>query len=438
MKNNRRNNKNKPGGRSGRPIVRFIPLILLAVAVVAIVIYAIFPPPTLKEARITTPTPTAKVSGATIWIDNSASMEGYTHGRQYIDALSDLVSVYSGTSIRFTSDNSLVLNSGKELVDQLTSGQLKYSGQSLLNEDLKKIIASVSGKSNSGKIAFFVTDGIMCGPDQAVKKAKEEGRVWNLDHASELQNQITDDFKGKNVGAAVYRLISDFKGSYYCMDNEHKAIGTPRSFYIIAVGAPGVLADFKQKISDRQKDKLFSLRQTDEVDFIETDSVNQYMTINGGNKGFALIPIGKDGVAKYQYGKVKDAPINFYVDMANFANYAYTPQEIAKHTEVYIGGTRYDTKAVYDSLHNAIRSTIEWSEFGGGAEKEIEIKVPYFDASWTTSQQVNNDNDKFMIAGNPDASTFLFSRFIGGIRNGILGDASKFVIFRRTVTLKRD
>lgn len=440
MKNNRKNSKGK-GSSQQKSIVKFIPLIVLGVALIGFVAWLIFRPKPASPAKVEGgPVPATKAeapSSATVYIDNSASMEGYTHGREYISALSDLVSIYNPTDVRFTSNDTLRITSGSELVDRLTNGKLQYSGQSLLNEDLKKIVESVSnGKKN---IAFFVTDGIMCGPSDEVRKARENGRTWNLDHVQELMNQISDAFRGKGVGASVYRLVSDFKGQYYDMVNDHKNINGRRAFYIIAIGVPQVVADFKDKLIKKEENQLFTLRPTDEIDFIETRTLNQGLTANGGTSGATILEVNdKDNTIIFDQAKIQNNPVNFIIDLNELRNYTINPKELAQEVEVLVDGSKYKTGGEYDSLSNTIKTEVEWAYIQGPSSgRKITVRIPYFDVPWIHNKNVSNKDDGFMISGNPDESTFLFENFIGGIMGGLLNNPQQFYIYDRTVTLKK-
>lgn len=265
MRNNRRNHGggSARGGSGKGAAAKLLPLIVLAVCAIGVVVYFIHKHGKTgrggqeKDSIAVAGTTTAAVSPelATIYLDNSVSMLGYVHGRQYLDALADLMSVYPGTEARCVGDSGEVIKTGSELISKLTNNAIHYVGQSLLNEDMKRIVGDVKA-SKKPKIAFFVTDGIMCGPDAEIRKTPD----YNINHRQELTNSISDVFKGKGLGVSVYRLVSDFKGVYYCYDNSHKPIDALRSFYIIAIGKPEVVSDFKENLIKRQKQSIFKLR----------------------------------------------------------------------------------------------------------------------------------------------------------------------------------
>lgn len=445
MRNNRRNHDggSARGGAGNGGAAKLLPLIGLAVCVVGVVAYFVLKPdwseeqvdPPKKNSVAVAGAPTATVSPklATIYLDNSVSMQGYVHGRQYLDALADLMSVYPGTEARCVGDSGEVIKTGSELIGKLTNNAIHYVGQSLLNEDMKRIVGDVNA-SKKPKIAFFVTDGIMCGPDAEIRKTPD----YNINHRQELTNSISSVFKGKGLGVSVYRLVSDFKGVYYCYDNSHKPIDALRSFYIIAIGKPEVVSDFKENLIKRQKQSIFKLRPQNEIHFIESKPINQYLSINAGKDGNVVLSIDKNNTVVYDRSKIKsDKDINFQISFDAFKNYKYSGIDLAKNVQVKIDGTEYKTEAIADSLRNALIVKVEHNRLIGTSDgSKVHITIPYFTPAWLGSPIVSNDNDLRFIQGLADESTFFFNYFINGIMNGVLS-STDFNIYDRELLLKR-
>ena len=443
MRNNRRNHGggSARGGSGKGAAAKLLPLIVLAVCAIGVVVYFIHKHGKTggggqeKDSIAVAGTTTATVSPelATIYLDNSVSMLGYVHGRQYLDALADLMSVYPGTEARCVGDSGEVIKTGSELISKLTNNAIHYVGQSLLNEDMKRIVGDVKA-SKKPKIAFFVTDGIMCSPDAEIRKTPD----YNINHRQDLTNSISSVFKGKGLGVSVYRLVSDFKGVYYCYDNSHKPINALRSFYIIAIGKPEVVSDFKENLIKRQKQSIFKLRPQNEIHFIESKPINQYLSINAGTDGNVVLSIDKNNTVVYDRSKIKsDKDINFQISFDAFKNYKYSGIDLAKNVQVKIDGTEYKTEAIADSLRNALIVKVDKNRLKGTSDgSKVHITIPYFTPAWITSTIVSNDNDLRFIQGLADESTFFFNYFINGIMNGVLS-SSDFNIYDRELLLKR-
>ena len=441
MRNNRSNNRRSSSRKDTQKNVigKYISFIILIVGILAICVKVIWdiifppppPPPPPQEVYFT-----KGPQLATIYLDNSASMQGYVKGIQYLDALADLMSIYPNTEARLMSNSAMVIKKGSELISKLANNDINYVGQSLLNNDLEYIVSDIekANKMKKTKIAFFVTDGIMCGPDSEIRKDS----TYNINHRQELTNSISSVFKGKGLGVSVYRLVSDFKGVYYCYDNSHKPIDALRSFYIIAIGKPEVVSDFKENLIKRQKQSIFKLRPQNEIHFIESKPINQYLSINAGKDGNVVLSIDKNNTVVYDRSKIKsDKDINFQISFDAFKNYKYSGIDLAKNVQVKIDGTEYKTEAIADSLRNAIIVKVDKNRLKGTSDgSKVHITIPYFTPAWITSTIVSNDNDLRFIQGLADESTFFFNYFINGIMNGVLS-SSDFNIYDRELLLKR-
>ena len=442
MRNNRSNNRRSSSRKDTQKNVigKYISFIILIVGILAICVKVIwdiiFPPPPPPPPPQDNSTKRTELQLATIYLDNSASMQGYVKGIQYLDALADLMSIYPNTEARLMSNSAMVIKKGSELISKLANNDINYVGQSLLNNDLEYIVSDIekANKMKKTKIAFFVTDGIMCGPDAEIRKTPD----YNINHRQELTNSISSVFKGQGLGVSVYRLVSDFKGVYYCYDNSHKPINALRSFYIIAIGKPEVVSDFKENLIKRQKQSIFKLRPQNEIHFIESKPINQYLSINAGKDGNVVLSIDENNTVVYDRSKIKsDKDINFQISFDAFKNYKYSGIDLAKNVQVKIDGTEYKTEAIADSLRNAIIVKVDKNRLKGTSDgSKVHITIPYFTPAWITSSIVSNDNDLRFKQGLADESTFFFNYFINGIMNGVLS-STDFNIYDRELLLKR-
>lgn len=443
MRNNRSNNRRSSSRKETQKNVigKYISFIILIAGILVICVKVIQniiipPPPPLPPQPPVYCTKGTEPQLATIYLDNSASMQGYVKGIQYLDALADLMSIYPNTEARLMSNSAMV--KGSELISKLANNDINYVGQSLLNNDLEYIVRDIekANKTKNTKIAFFVTDGIMCGPDSEIR----EDSNYNINHRQVLTNSISSVFKGKGLGVSVYRLVSDFKGVYYCYDNSHKPIDALRSFYIIAIGKPEVVADFKENLIKRQKQSIFKLRPQNEIHFIESKPINQYLSINAGKDGNVVLSIDENNTVVYDRSKIKsdkDNGINFHISFDAFKNYKLFGGDLAKNAQVTIDGTPYKPEIVVDSLRNAIIVKVDKNRLKGTSDgSKVRITIPYFTPAWITSTNVSNDNDLRFIQGLADESTFIFNYFINGIMNGVLS-SSDFNIYDRVLLLKR-
>ena len=143
MRNNRSNNRRSSSRKDTQKNVigKYISFIILIVGIFAICVKVIWdiifppppPPPPPQEVYFTKGT---EPQLATIYLDNSASMQGYGRGVQCLDGLADLMSRYAKTEARLMSNSAMVIKKGSELISKLANNDINYVGQSLLNNDL--------------------------------------------------------------------------------------------------------------------------------------------------------------------------------------------------------------------------------------------------------------------------------------------------------------
>lgn len=393
-----------------------------AVAVFALALYFILgggdlSTPEVSEIKIGKTKPIApKV--VRIFIDNSSSMEGYVldDSMQYIYALSDLMNIYPGT-VTTTINDAVEMNSSTMLTNKLAKHEIQYHGQSLLDSDLKKIIdwLEADQKKSSNRMAVFITDGIMSGTDSQIDNLSE----YNKLHKTDLMYAIADKLKGKNMGASIYRLLSDFKGKYYCYNNYHsnKDIHTHRSYYAIVIGKSEQVADFKMKIKSAMDNSKFNFRPINSIHFIEKNALNQDVSIQGDDKIFMEID-SKTNNVRLDEKKVKDY-IDIRISSDALENYELDLDTVARKTTVKINNRKFNAANIsYDKLSHVISIKIPVSELKEATTK-VKISIPYFVPSWIEKESV--DDDLYMYNGMPDTRTFLLENFVNGVLRGVRG-----------------
>lgn len=420
--------KKKKQGDNG--FVKFLPLICLIFCIGGFVGYYIYlitqggdQPPTTP---IVSPTEALSPKKATIYLDNSTSMKGYASGGQtdYIDALSDLVSIYPNTNAAyFDRDNNKQEITGVNFISDIRNQRIQYKGESLLHDDLKRIAKSVSKDTTS--LAFFVTDGIMSFSNQDIARDREKNKA----ESQNLMNLVTYAFKEyKNVSVSLYQLSSKFTGTYYCYTNIDQATlnASARYFYVIAIGKPEYLADLKQRIAKKSTDALFKFKPKGEWHCIEKKVLND---------GFYIEPVGmfaqKGDNFYYEIKNINNngKTIQFTIADSVFVNYEHSLDSIKNHCNVYLDGKLL--KNVVSTTKNALDITINTSDNTLAKNCELKIQVDYFYPAWV--KKSSNEDDKYMKT-NPDARTFLLEQFASGIFKGVVGD-EHHPIYSKTIHL---
>ncbi len=381
--------------------------------------------PSLPRVVSVLPATSVAPKSATIFIDDSRSMLGYVKGSgDFNYVLADLMNVYPNVTKAQALNDTEIISQSKDLTTRLLSGKMTNGGESLLNEGLKKIVSLVSGKD---RIAFFVTDAIMSGSTSDINQNPR----YNIDQKQNLMHDISNVFLGKNLAVSVYRLMSDFNGPYYCFDNEFRNIHTQRAYYVLAIGSPGVVVHFKQQLDERKKDKLFKFKPINEIHFIDNQPINKRPYVYGGDVNPFTLPIDSQyHLVSFDSKKVDNASSNklfgvfkVSVPLDAFSNYSLSPKELIKQMKVYANGTPYTTNLTLDSLTHSISFKVDRQVLPTKTDNgTLRIVVPYFTPEWIDNPGISiNGDDHYML--NPaeaDASTFLFSYFIQGIKNGVV------------------
>lgn len=179
-----------------------------------------------------------------VYMENSASMQGYNNKNcnGFTSVISELVSAYGrkNTQGYFYSDGLSEATEADIFADKIAGKKVIYGKSSPLHV----IISSIINKNSS--ISFLVTDGIMSGTDDQIRKNSS----YNKDYRAELQHNLSDKLKEKQLASSIYQFESNFDGTYYCYDNSQVSLkGKKRPFYVIAIGKKEYVDDFKKKIA---------------------------------------------------------------------------------------------------------------------------------------------------------------------------------------------
>lgn len=208
-----------------------------------------------------------------IYMENSASMKGYNDKdcNGFTSVLSELVGIYGRdkTKTFFYSDGLSQSYSADKFANMIASKQVKYGKSSPLH----LIIDSIINKKNS--LNFLITDGIMSGSDEQIRKNPK----YNIYYREELQNNLADKLRNKGLAISVYQFESFFNGVYYCYDNTKVQLSKNRPFYVIAIGQKEQVKDFKDKVENGMV--YFKPKNDVHLGFIDAMAIKVYAASQG-------------------------------------------------------------------------------------------------------------------------------------------------------------
>lgn len=370
------------------------------------------------------PTPVSDPKNVAVYIDNSASMAGYIVGKNdFIDALATLSKGVYPKAIKTVSlvDGKPVTDS-ETFISDLQKGIIKFASSSLLHKDLANIIKNLK----DGDLALYVTDGIMSGESTDIAKKND----WSKVHHADLQERVSNAFKGTKYGASIYQQMSNYCGTYYCYDNQPVTdVKAARPFYVIAIGSPAVLKNFKDEVEAKKKDPSFYFKPCNAFHLIEKLPLAEGFSFEQSG---AFRPDGDS--YSYQPSAVQGGSIVCRIDQAKVFKYQSLPDSTAAGTaarfEVMLDG-KQKVPVTYDKGTNLFKFSLDVSVLG--PESKVSIALPYKVPEWIEASSC--DDDKYMAGAMRDARTFLFNEFVWGIKNGLAPNVPN--LYSKEITLKQ-
>lgn len=346
-----------------------------------------------------------------VYLENSASMRGYNEKdcNGFTSVLSELVGVYgrNNTKTYFYSNGLSKAYDANQFADMVASKRVKYGDSSPIHI----IVDSIIKKNNS--ISFLITDGIISGSDEQIRNNSQ----YNINYREELQNSLSDKIRGKGLAASMYQFESFFSGTYYCYDNSKVELSQNRPFYVIALGTPKSIIDFKDKV-----DKGLSyFKPKNEVHFGILNfpiSIPVYAGVQGKIDSINnIITVEPSKVRKYG----KEIAGRSYLDLSiplpdKLPSYMKTKMYLDDNLSILFNDKHLNNEAqkyyneekqvlhVYIELHDILK------------ENTLNFNIKYSLPSWCITGSTDNDKD---IKSEMFPTTFNLAYLIRGLQNGI-------------------
>lgn len=190
-----------------------------------------------------------------VYIENSASMDGYVKGvTEFETAIYNLLGDlkisesaktlnlnYINNEVTFTKENALPPDI-QDFIEKLEPNTFKERGGNRSTSDIKNILAAVLEKTDSENLGILISDFVFSpGKDR--------------DAQDYLNNQtvgIKLDFAGKlkkfDLATIVIQMQSEFDGTYYDKNNRPISISGKRPYYIWIIGSTTQI----QSITDKK------------------------------------------------------------------------------------------------------------------------------------------------------------------------------------------
>lgn len=378
--------------------------------------------------------PTKEEIYATIYFDNSASMKGYAKAtpNHYLDVIADLRSFYPGTDAVINKE----VIPGNELIDRIRLNKIDYTRESLLYRDLEEIASDAQHAledtlQRREVLNFYLTDGIMSGSDVDIRNDAEYNKI----HAQDLQNQISEALKGKNlIGLSLYQFESKFDGVFWAYDNTNDNLRNAplRYFYVIAIGSRPTLANFKQKVDSLSSEESSKFHPLAQWHAIDKEVINTGISVgpNGAVNFNGIAYVYKPKVINRSAAK----SVMFNIDTRVLRNqYIEDMDSLAKASKVEIDGRKVNNIPIhYEAKAHAFTFMLPVDYLA--KRTAVRFTIPRLRYEWIGASTTGDDKYMFSM---PDRRTFLFDKFMQGIQSGISGASSPY-IYQREVILEQE
>jgi len=269
-----------------------------------------------------------------VFLENSGSMDGYVKGvTQFEQAiynyLSDLKNYEIADSFNLFYVNSQLIPqklSVKEFIQDLEPEVFVARGGNRQATDIAKVLATVLNNTDSNQVSIFVTDGIFS-PGKGVN-----AQEYLANQEIEIKNHwIAYLKKHPQTMLVLYKLESQFEGTYYDREDKPSFIRTQRPYYLWIFGNSFYMQQILKKIPQKtslRADSLQSLclynqpypvpyaimRNSGEFDL---DDENPKKAIKNLNK----IELGNKKIAKFSVKVNLDTlmlPESYILDSTNY------------------------------------------------------------------------------------------------------------------------
>lgn len=376
-----------------------------------------------EESYITVDTPPQSQSTAIIYLDNSASMMGYSVHNVYTDVLTNLVHYKGKANTRVLLCCDKYKEFSGDLIDGVKGGKIKYGSSSLLHADLKEMAQNVTDNN----IQFLVTDGILSGTAEDI----ENNRKWTLNHAEDLMREIEDVFDDSNdISVSIYQYESPFKGTYYCYTNiDSKQIDTNRYFYVIVLGQMQAIEDFRKDCETN--DKLKTSKQYNIIGQLPLSGnlIVKYAKLIKNEWVYDISKIKNSKESKDSL--IITLPVKDFKPMLN----GKSIEDLAASMIVQAGNHTIAPEDIKYDEGNDYFSIKVPTNLCGKKGCKVCITIPFNIPSWVTLSSCLDDM-YMKEKGRADNKTLLFDKLVNGIALGKLGKNGSLyedsVFIRRT------
>lgn len=203
------------------------------------------------EMEIAEPSLAAGITAVKVYIENSASMDGYVNGSTHFKNmlyhyLNEVESSVADGALELNYINSVVIPYSADLssfIKTLSAADFKKRGGKRGSSDIAKVWNTVVDANGPSEISILVSDFI-------ISPGKQSAATVLLSQQTELKKATASYFGTCGKAAVmVYQLMSDFHGTYYdAADKPAQFRDINRPYYVFVIGSQANLAKYREQI----------------------------------------------------------------------------------------------------------------------------------------------------------------------------------------------
>ena len=218
-------------------------------------------------ANVWNPTAPQKIKpfNVNVFIENSASMDGYVKGVtdfentvygmlgsiKISEICSSLNLNYINRVIPYTIPNALTPDI-QDFIQKLEPTTFQQRGGNRASSDLADVVKTVLSKTNQNNLSILISDFVFSPGSGA------NAQDYLNNQKVSIKINIADKINNQNLAIAIYRIQSNFSGKYFDHNNKPISLTGKRPYYVWIIGTEEqvkVLLDI-QIISNSNRDVL--------------------------------------------------------------------------------------------------------------------------------------------------------------------------------------
>lgn len=346
-----------------------------------------------------------------VWLDASYSMRGYIDTNEdpkFRAIIAALCNVRGNKGVALFGTKLGIVEKFDSIKVKLDRKNINWSQES----NLKSMIETAIKKTEEGGLIFLLTDGIMSGTDEQIKKKPS----YNITKRGELTNELKGLLQDKtNIAINISQYYMKFRGIYYCYDNSHSGINVlnerERPLYVIALGSKNDVEEY-MNIYFNESEEL----KTDRTITFGDKNIPYNLSMNLNPKMFTKEKSSENTYKMTKETRMGDYDIVFNVSISILPKFMQENTYIASHGHLVYRGINKNSSEYKNVPSDKYSLSVE-----NGAAKytvnktfvsqnSFQFRLDYANPSWI--KQSSTDDDKKNYS---DRTTFNFEYFVKGL-----------------------